>query len=145
MPNGIAVLYQMGNYRDDQVEGLSRLSAAIHARGGKVVAQIAHTGAKANPQLFPEQGDVWGPSAVPDPLTGNTPKEMTHQEIAQVVEAYAAAAARAQKAGFDGVQLHAAHGYGINQFLSGAANQRTDRYGGDIARRYFSSARSWKP
>lgn len=136
MPNGIAIPYQMGNYRDDQAEGLGRLSEAIHARGGKVVAQIVHTGAKANPDLFPEGGELWGPSAVPDPLTGNTPKEMTPQDISQLVEAYAAAAYRAREAGFDGVQLHGAHGYGVNQFLSGAANQRTDRYGGDISRRY---------
>jgi 2,4-dienoyl-CoA reductase-like NADH-dependent reductase (Old Yellow Enzyme family) len=137
MPNGIAIMHQMGNYRDEQVEGLSRLSEAIHSRGSKVVAQIVHTGAKANPQLFPEGGELWGPSAVPDPLTGNTPKEMDTQEIARLIEAYAAAASRAQQAGLDGVQLHGAHGYGINQFLSGAANQRTDRYGGDIARRYL--------
>jgi 2,4-dienoyl-CoA reductase-like NADH-dependent reductase (Old Yellow Enzyme family) len=69
-------------------------------------------------------------------MTGNTPKEMTRSEITQTVEAYAAAAARCRQAGFDGIQLHAAHGYGINQFLSGAFNRRSDVYGGDIDARY---------
>jgi 2,4-dienoyl-CoA reductase-like NADH-dependent reductase (Old Yellow Enzyme family) len=64
------------------------------------------------------------------------PKEMSKQDIATVVEAFAAAASRTQRAGFDGVQLHGAHGYGINQFLSGAINQRSDAYGGDISKRY---------
>jgi 2,4-dienoyl-CoA reductase-like NADH-dependent reductase (Old Yellow Enzyme family) len=136
LPNGIAMIYQMGNYTDDQIEGLSRMAAAIHAQGGKAITQLTHTGAKANPDLFPEQGDLWGPSAITDPMTGNTPKEMTLNQITQLIEAYAAAAARSKKAGFDGIQLHGAHGYGINQFLSGASNKRGDAYGGDIDRRY---------
>ncbi len=136
MPNGVAMPYQIGNYADDMCEGLTQWVEAIHAHRGKVVAQLVHTGAKANPDLFFEEGEVWGPSAVPDPLNGRTPKEMSQQEISQVVEAFAAAAARAQKAGFDGIQLHAAHGYGINQFLSAASNRRSDTYGGDIQRRY---------
>jgi 2,4-dienoyl-CoA reductase-like NADH-dependent reductase (Old Yellow Enzyme family) len=136
MPNGIAMPYQMGNYTDDQSDGMKRLAEATHAAGGKVVAQLAHTGARANPALFWEEADIWGPSAVPDQLTGNVPKEMTQHEITTVVEAYAAAASRARRAGFDGVQIHGAHGYGVNQFLSAATNRRTDRYGGDIAGRY---------
>lgn len=136
MPNGVAIPFQMGNYSNESLAGLSRLAEAIHLRGAKVMAQLVHTGSKANPRLFPEEGEVWGPSAVPDPLTGATPKEMTSRDIGQVIEAYAAAASRAQKAGFDGIQLHGAHGYGINQFLSGATNRRSDTYGGDIVRRY---------
>ncbi len=136
MPNGIAIAWQLGNYGEDMVEGLSRLAEAIHAAGGRVAAQIAHAGARANPKLFPEEGELWGPSALPDPLTGNTPKEMTREDIRQAVLAYGAAALRAKKAGFDAVQIHAAHGYGINQFLSGASNRRSDAYGGDITGRY---------
>jgi 2,4-dienoyl-CoA reductase-like NADH-dependent reductase (Old Yellow Enzyme family) len=136
MPNGIAMPYQLGNYGAESVEGLGRLVGSIHEQGGKVVAQLVHTGSKANPELFFEESEVWGPSAVLDPLTGRTPKEMSLQEITRVVEAYAGAAARAQQAGFDGIQLHGAHGYGINQFLSGASNKRSDRYGGDITKRY---------
>ena len=136
MPNGIAMLYQIGNYNDDQLQGLSRLAEAIHSRGGQVMAQLAHSGSRANPELFPEDGEIWGPSTVPDAVTGNTPKEMTRQDITQVIEAYAASASRAKRAGFDGIQLSSAHGYGIDQFLSGATNRRTDGYGGDVRKRY---------
>lgn len=136
MPNAVAMPYQVGNYSDGQLDGLSRLAGAVHARGGKVMAQLVHTGARANPKLFFEEGELWGPSALLDQLTGNTPKEMTQQDITQAVEAYAAAALRSKRAEFDGIQLHGAHGYGINQFLSGATNQRSDAYGGDIAHRY---------
>jgi 2,4-dienoyl-CoA reductase-like NADH-dependent reductase (Old Yellow Enzyme family) len=137
MANAIAMPFQMGNYTDDQLEGLSRFVNAIHSREGKVMAQLVHTGSKANPQLFFEEGELWGPSAVSDPLTGNTPKEMTRQDIAVTIEAYAAAASRCQRAGFDGIQLHGAHGYGINQFLSAASNKRSDKYSGAIAKRYL--------
>lgn len=136
LPNGIGIIYQVGNYEDSQVPGLSRLVSAIHEENGKVAAQIVHTGTKANPKLFPEPGSVWGPSAVTDPLAGNTAKEMTAAEIAQLVEAYAGAAFRSKAAGFDAIQLHGAHGYGINQFLSAFFNRRGDGYGGDIKRRY---------
>lgn len=136
MPNSVAMPYQAGNYSEDLLEGLSRWVQAIHARGAKVMAQLVHTGSKANPELFWKKEAIWGPSSIPDPLTGRTPKEMTHHEISQVVEAFAGAASRSKRAGFDGIQLHGAHGYGINQFLSGAANRRTDGYGGSISNRY---------
>ena len=136
MPNAIAMRYQVGNYSEDQLEGLTRWAAAIHARGAKVMAQLVHTGSKANPSLFFQEGEVWGPSPLPDPLTGTVPKEMTPSEIHQVIEAFAAAASRAKRAGFDGIQLHGAHGYGINQFLSGAMNHRSDGYGGGVGNRY---------
>ncbi len=136
MPNGIAAPYQIGNYSDDLLDGLTRMADAAHSLGGKIVAQLVHTGSKANRQLFWEEWEIWGPSAVPDPLTGTTPKEVTRQEITQLIESYARAASRAQRAGFDGIQLHGAHGYGINQFLSATMNQRSDAYGGDIRKRY---------
>ncbi len=136
MPNGIGMPYGMGNYGDDLLTGLTRLAKAIHSHDGKVIAQLVHTGSKAIPELFPEEGELWGASAIPDPVTGNTPKEMTQSDIVKSIQAYAAAASRAQAAGFDGVQLHGAHGYGINQFLSGFFNRRTDEYGGNMTKRY---------
>lgn len=136
LPNGVAMPYQVGNYDEAQVPGLSRLADAIHEHGGTAVVQLAHTGAKANPKLFPEDGETWAPSALTDPLTGNTPREMSGSQITLTIEAYAAAASRCKRAGFDGIQLHGAHGYGINQFLSGATNRRGDAYGGDIKNRY---------
>jgi 2,4-dienoyl-CoA reductase-like NADH-dependent reductase (Old Yellow Enzyme family) len=136
LPNAVAMPYQIGNYAEEMLDGLTRWAAAIHTRGGKVVAQLVHTGSKANPDLFPKEGEVWGPSPVTDPWSGRTPKEMTQQDITQVVEAFASAASRCQRAGFDGIQLHGAHGYAINQFLSAACNCRSDEYGGDIRKRY---------
>lgn len=136
MPNGVSLPYQMGNYSNDLLPGMTRLTGVVHSQGGKVVAQLAHAGARASEALFFEKAELWSASSLRDPWTGNRPKEMTTGEIAQLVEAYQAAAIRAKRAGFDGVQLHGAHGLGINQFLSGATNQRTDEYGGDIRRRY---------
>jgi len=136
MPNGIAIAYMIGNCEDGQIEGLSRLAAAVHEEGGKVVAQIVHGGARANPKLVPPGYEIWVPSAIPDPAVGNPPKEVTRQEIRQLVDAYAAAASRSKAAGFDGVQLHGAHAYGINQFISGFWNRRGDAYGGSLGNRY---------
>jgi 2,4-dienoyl-CoA reductase-like NADH-dependent reductase (Old Yellow Enzyme family) len=136
MANGVAISSQVGNYREAQLPGLTRLAATAHSHGAKIMAQLVHGGSKADPGLFPEDGDIWAPSAIADPWTGRTPREMTCGEIATLVEAYAGAACRAQRAGFDGIQLHGAHGYGINQFLSGACNRRNDSYGGEIVNRY---------
>jgi 2,4-dienoyl-CoA reductase-like NADH-dependent reductase (Old Yellow Enzyme family) len=136
MANGIAISSQIGNYCEAQLPGLKRLTETAHSHGASIMAQLVHGGSKANSGLFPEEGNIWAPSSVPDPLTGTTPREMTCREITTLVEAYAAAASRAQRAGFDGIQLHGAHGYGINQFLSGASNRRSDNYGGDIGNRY---------
>ena len=136
LPNGVAIPYQIGNYCDGQLPGLLRLTETVHSHGAKILAQLVHCGAKADSGLFPEEGDIWGPSPVPDPFTGNTPKEMSCRDITTLIEAYAAAAYRARRAGFDGIQLHGAHGYGINQFLSAASNRRSDGYGGNIGNRY---------
>ncbi len=136
LPNGIGIAHQVGNYSEELLPGLMRLNEAARAGGSKVMAQLVHAGSKADPGQFPEEGEVWGPSAIPDPLTGRVPKAMSLQEITGLVGAYAAAASRAKRAGFDGIQLHGAHGYGINQFLSPASNHRTDRYGGTPANRY---------
>jgi len=136
LPNGIQLPFMIGNYTDAQIEGLGRLAAAVHEGAGKVVGQIVHCGLRANPKAFPEPGDVWAPTALPGELSGAEAKEVTRQEILALVEAYAAAALRLRKAGFDGVQLHGAHGYGINQFLSAAWNKRGDGYGGSLRNRY---------
>ncbi|MEJ2717085.1 MAG: NADH:flavin oxidoreductase [Deltaproteobacteria bacterium] len=136
MPNGIGLPHMIGNYDDRQLEGLTRLVDAVHRDGGKIVPQLVHWGIRANPALFPQEGELWGPSGIEDPFSGNVPHEVTRDEITQLINAYAAAAARSKKAGFDGVQLHGSHGYGINQFLARSSNWRTDRYGGDISNRY---------
>lgn len=136
LTNGRQLPYMIGNCEDGQVGGLKRLVDAVHSGGGKVVPQIVHCGARADSKLFEEGDELWAPSAAPSSASEAVPKEVTPREITLLVEAYAAAAGRAMEAGFDGVQLHGAHGYGINQFLSGATNRRADGYGGDTGKRY---------
>ena len=137
MSNGISLPYSIGNYDDSQAEGLKKLAESIHKEGCKVVVQISHSLARSNPKLFiAEDDELWGVSAVSYSPDSPVPKEMTQRDITRLVEAYAAAALRSSKCGFDGVMLHGAHGYGLNQFLSPAWNRRGDSYGGSLQNRY---------
>jgi len=137
MTNGQGLPYMLGNYDDTQTEGLKKLVDTVHRGGGKIAAQLVHSLARANPQSFFREGDeLWGASATPYSEGDKVPKEMTREEIARLVEAHAAAASRSLKAGFDGIQIHGAHGYGVNQFLSSAWNRRGDMYGGSLQNRY---------
>jgi 2,4-dienoyl-CoA reductase-like NADH-dependent reductase (Old Yellow Enzyme family) len=129
---GRAAPWQLAVCSDEYIDGLMKMTGAIHDAGGKVVLQLAHGGCYA-PSTLTGHEEV-GPSA------NNTDKfprcrEMSLQEIDEVVQAFGKAAGRAQKAGFDGVQLHSAHGYLLNQFLSPFFNKRTDNYGGSIENR----------
>ena len=137
MTNGQGLPYMVGNYDDTQVDGLTKLVNAVHKHGGKVVVQLVHSLARANPKMFFKEGDeLWGASAIPYSPGDATPKEMTKEDIARFVGAHAAAASRSLKCGFDGIQIHGAHGYGVNQFLSPAWNRRGDSYGGSPQNRY---------
>jgi len=116
---------------DGTVDGWRRLVAVLHGNGSKVAMQINHAGAASTSAATGLE--VVGPSDVPSPTgQGETPRELTHDEIAAIVEQFAAAARRVKEAGFDGVEIHAAHGYLLNQFFSPLTNKRTDRYGGDV-------------
>jgi len=131
-PEGQAGPWQLGVYSDTLIPGLEALAKAVHDNGGKIVMQLAHAGYFANAK---QTGQT--PSA-PSNVAGfakSARKKMTVEDIQDVVKAYGAAAKRAQTAGFDGVQIHAAHGYLLSQFLSPAFNQRNDGYGGDIRQR----------
>jgi 2,4-dienoyl-CoA reductase-like NADH-dependent reductase (Old Yellow Enzyme family) len=108
------------------------MTAAVHAHGGKIVAQIAHAGLHAAGKLTAET--ALAPLTV-EGLTKTPIRAMTEDDIQAVAAAFAAAAGRARQAGFDGVQIHAAHGYLLSQFLSPVYNQRTDAFGGDIESR----------
>ena len=137
MTNGQHLPYMVGNCDDSQAEGLRKLVDAVHKEGGKIAAQLVHCLARANSKLFFKEGDeLWGASAIPYSAGDQVPKEMTQQDIVRLVEAHAAAASRSLKSGFDGIQIHGAHGYGINQFLSPAWNRRGDMYGGSFQNRY---------
>lgn len=123
---------QLGNYGDHLLPGLTRLASAVHDAGGKTMLQLAHAGCRAPKRLT---GTIaLGPSVPEDPK--NPPsREMTVDDIHAVTAAFTAGALRAGKAGFDGVQVHAAHGYLFSQFLSPFYNKREDAYGGTIENR----------
>jgi 2,4-dienoyl-CoA reductase-like NADH-dependent reductase (Old Yellow Enzyme family) len=131
-PDGRAAPRQLAVCGDEFVPGLTEMVEAVHSAHGKVVLQLAHGGCYAPSALTGHE--ALGPSAND---TDKFPRcrEMSLQEIAEVVEAFGKAAGRAKKAGFDGVQLHAAHGYLLSQFLSPFFNKRTDNYGGSVENR----------
>ena len=129
---GQATPYQLGVYDDQLKPGIKQIAAAVHDRGGKIVMQLAHAGLFADTTLTNQPAVA--PSAVTE-YTETSPNEMTVQDIDQTVDAFGQAARRAVDAGFDGVQIHAAHGYLLSQFLSPAFNRRSDAYGGPIENR----------
>lgn len=116
-------------YDDGMIPGYRKLVDAVHATGTKIAIQLAHAGRRSHSKVI---GEIpVAPSAIPR-LNGDMPRELTLEEIQAIIEDFALAAVRAKKAGFDAVNLHMAHGYLINQFLSPRSNQRKDQYGGDL-------------
>jgi 2,4-dienoyl-CoA reductase-like NADH-dependent reductase (Old Yellow Enzyme family) len=130
--DGQAGNQQLGIYDDRLIHGLRRMVKAVHGVKGKIVAQIAHAGFFANSKL-----SGMTPVAVsPAEKFGQSPKRiLTETDIHEIVVSFGRAATRAKDVGFDGVQLHGAHGYLMSQFLSPAFNKRTDRYGGAVENR----------
>jgi len=129
---GQAGPWQLGISSDNCIPGLRSLTEAVHKAGGKIVAQLAHAGNFASEALTGEPPWVVSNFAG---LANSPRREMTAADIKQIVLGFAEAAGRAKLAGFDGVQLHSAHGYLLSQFLSPAFNKRQDNYGGDIRNR----------
>lgn len=123
----------LGIYDDALVPGLRTLVEATHAGGAAIVSQIVYGGSAT--KLDPPSARILGPSAVANPKTGVVPVEATAADLHMLAEAFAAAAVRAREAGFDGVELHAAHGYLLSQFLNPLLNRRADSYGGPIENR----------
>lgn len=121
---------QLSAADDNVIEGLKKLAVIIHKNGSKTIMQINHAGSAAHKDII--GCTPVGPSAVSNPCKGDIPRELTHSEIENIVESFKLAALRVKKAGFDGVEIHSAHGYILNQFLSPLTNKRTDEYGGDI-------------
>ena len=133
-----------GIYTQDQIESWRPIADSVHAQGGKIFMQLFHTGRIALPDFLPGQVEPLAPSAVRAQGQNYTdegmkefvtPREITRQEIALTVRDFARAAGNAIAAGFDGVELHAASGYLVQQFLSTNANLRSDEYGGSIENR----------
>ena len=131
-PRGQAGPWQLGVCKDELIPGLKTMTDAVHEKGGKIVMQLAHAGYFASPKLIGQTPLT--PSAV-EGIAKSPRQEMTVAEIKEIVAAFARGAERAKEAGFDGVQIHSAHGYLLSQFLSPAFNKRTDEYGGDIHNR----------
>ena len=131
-PEGKDAPGQLGICSDEQIPGLARMAHAIHAAGGSIALQLAHAGCFGEPSLSGLEAS--GPSAL-ETDAGPVGRAMTASELAAVPQMFAAAAARAKTAGCDAVQVHAAHGYLLSQFLSPYFNRRTDGYGGELERR----------
>jgi 2,4-dienoyl-CoA reductase-like NADH-dependent reductase (Old Yellow Enzyme family) len=130
MPGGQVFADQNGIDRDDQISGYRMMTDAVHEVGGKIAMQIAHGGISSAAGV--------GRGARPLAVSGSTnadeegPAQMTDADIEEIIEAFGQSAARVQEAGFDGVQIHGAHGYLVTQFLSPALNRRQDKWGGDL-------------
>ncbi len=131
-PRGKATPRQMSLDHDKYLEGLSELARAIKRGGARAAIQLEHGGRYAYSGITGQQ--PVGPSASISPL-GEPVKELSVTEIADLVERYVQAVVRAQKAGFDGVEIHGAHGHLLAQFLSANTNQRQDQYGGNLENR----------
>ncbi|OWZ83857.1 NADH:flavin oxidoreductase [Natranaerobius trueperi] len=130
---GKASEYQVSIADDEKLEGLKQLANTIKNNGSKAVMQINHAGSAASDEVIGTK--PVGPSAVKKPRKGNLPKELTEKEIQGIIEAFKNAARRTKETNFDGVEIHSAHGYLLNQFYSPITNKRTDKYGGDIHNR----------
>ncbi|MFD1318498.1 NADH-dependent flavin oxidoreductase [Loigolactobacillus zhaoyuanensis] len=136
--NGVGFANELGVYADRFIPGLTKLATAIKAGGAKAIIQLNHAGDKALPQFISDK-DVVSASPVPAPETAfapaQTPRALTEYEILQVIKSFGAATKRAIQAGFDGIEIHGAHGFLVQNFLSPHYNQRTDRWGGSLENR----------
>jgi 2,4-dienoyl-CoA reductase-like NADH-dependent reductase (Old Yellow Enzyme family) len=124
---------QLGIYSNDLIPGHKEMTDAVHERGGKIVLQLAHAGFYAA-QALTGQAPL-APSLESEGLAESTKRKITSEDIRSLIRAFSEGARRAKEAGFDGVQIHSAHGYLLSQFLSPAYNQRDDNYGGPIENR----------
>jgi len=124
-----------GIQTDAHIPGYRKMTQAVHEVGGTVVMQIVHCGS-ASQTVAQTGGDLMAVSALEGmSVHGRAPREMTDEDIEGIIEAFGAAGRRVQEAGFDGVQIHGAHGYLVSQFLSPISNKRTDRWGGSLENR----------
>jgi N-ethylmaleimide reductase len=143
-PTGRSYMGMPGLADAAQARAWRAVTDAVHASGGRIVVQLGHGGRISHPSLLPDAQIPVGPSAIapaghiytptgPQPFV--TPRALDTGDIAAIVGEFGNAAALAREAGFDGIELHAANGYLLDQFLRDGANRRTDAYGGDAARR----------
>lgn len=139
-PNGLGYARIPGIFNREQTEAWGKITEAVHQQGGKIVLQLMHTGRVAHPENLPDGGKVLAPTAVRADVPMWTdasgmqplpvPEAMSEEDLENVVREFTDAAQNAVAAGFDGVELHGANGYLLEQFLNPKVNTRTDRYGG---------------
>ena len=134
MPQGKSTPLQCGIDDDDKLPGLRRWTELAHRHGSRIVAQLNHCGRQNIPAAVGLKEAV-SASNVTEKLMGTKPRPLSRGEIHDTVDAFAEAAVRASRAGFDGVQIHIGHGYLLNQFLAPYTNRRTDAYGGSLENR----------
>ncbi|MCY1055778.1 alkene reductase [Nannocystis sp. SCPEA4] len=144
-PDGLGYARIPGLFNGEHVQGWRGVTEAVHAAGGRIFVQLMHTGRIGHALNLPPGARVLGPSAIaakgdmytdqqgPQPFP--VPHEMSEADIAQAIEGFADSAGLAREAGFDGVELHGANGYLIDQFLNVASNQRRDDWGGSVENR----------
>lgn len=130
-PEGRISASDLGLWDDSQIQGMKALVDAVHENGAKIGIQLNHAGRKCTAAGM----DVEAPSPIPFDEESVLPREMTQADIEQTVQEFKAAAARAEEAGFDLIEIHGAHGYLLSEFLSPLTNKRTDHYGGSCENR----------
>ncbi len=144
-PNGLGYTNIPGMYSKEHVDGWKKTTQAVHEKGGKIFLQMMHTGRIGHTENLPENAILPGPSAIA--MKGEiktyslsrkaypVPVEMDGELIQSTIEEYVQSAKMCMEAGFDGIEIHGAHGYLPNQFINTASNQRTDQYGGNMENR----------
>lgn len=130
--DGQASPWQLGVYEDELIRGLREMTSGVHEHGSRIALQITHGGLFANPKFTGQK--PMAPSLTRD-FIKSPAQEMSGKDIQAIVECFSQAARRAKEANFDAVEIHAAHGYLLSQFLSPAFNQRKDAYGGTVGNR----------
>ena len=132
--NGKSLLNECGMWDDSVIPGYKELTDSVHQAGGKIFCQLRHTGRETNTD-YTEGLPVVAPSQIPCPACQSMPHELTTKEIYEVIDQHAESARRAKEAGYDGIEIHASHGYLPAQFLSLHANKRADEFGGSLHNR----------
>lgn len=143
-PQGLGYPHTPGIHSDAQIAGWQKITQAVHQQGGRMFLQLWHVGRVSHPDLQPDNGLPVAPSAIaPEGMAATyegeklfvTPRALKTEEIPQIVEDYRQAAKNAMEAGFDGVEIHSANGYLLDEFLQDGSNKRSDRYGGSSENR----------
>jgi mycofactocin system FadH/OYE family oxidoreductase 2 len=132
-PTAGASAFAMAGYDPAVVPGYRRITEMVQAHGAKIFCQLNHGGREHN-SLHSER-ELWAPSAIAGPYHREVPHEMTHSNIAELLDSYALVAGHAEAGNFDGIEIHAGHGYLLQQFMSPLTNHRTDQYGGSLENR----------